>query len=113
MPYIIILKGKSFNSLLQTVFAELGKTYRGSYSLPQPEQGQRMLYFYVLDIFKSIFWIEFYSSGTSINTVLHYYHIELNFYQMSHVLGGYFLGFHFLVGIFWGCLSVTKYFWVV
>ena len=59
---------------------------------------------------KVFFWVQFYSLGTSINTVLHYYHIVLNFYQMNNVLGGYSLGLHFSVDIFWGFLSLTKNF---
>ena len=31
-----------------------------------------------------------YSLGTSVSTVLHYYHLTLNFCQMNQVLGGYF-----------------------
>ena len=60
---------------------------------------------------KVFFWVQFFLPSTSVNTVLHYYHIVLNFYQMKHVLGGYFLGFCFFSRYqFWGFVSVTKYF---
>ena len=61
-------------------------------------------------IFNSIFGVEFYAPGTSVITVLHYYHIVLNFCQMNSVLGGYFLEFCFSESNFLGVLSVAKYF---
>ena len=69
-----------------------------------------MLYFKGF-IFSTVFLLgQFYSPGTSVNTVLHYYHIMLSFCQTNLVLGGYFLGFGFQEGIFGGLLSMTKYF---
>ena len=58
-------------------------------------------------IFSTLFLLgQFYSSGTSVNTVLHYYHIMLSFCQRNSVLGGYLFGVGFLEGIF----AVTKCF---
>ena len=37
-----------------------------------------------------LFLVQFYAPGTSVITVLHYYHILLNFCQMNSVSGGYF-----------------------
>ena len=62
--------------------------------------------------FNSIFWVQFYAPGTSVITVLHYYHITLNFCQMTSVSGGYFLGFCFSESIFLG-VSGKVFFWVV
>ena len=53
---------------------------------------------------------QFYSPGTSVNTVLHYYHVKLNFCWTNRVLSGHFFRFGFSEGIFWGLPSATKYF---
>ena len=46
-------------------------------------------------IFSTVFLLgQFYSPGTSVSTVLHYYHIMLSFYQTNRVLGKC----HFLPG---------------
>ena len=55
-----------------------------------------------------------YSLGTSVSTVLHYYHLTLNFCQMNQVLGGYFFrvslfGKYFISFFF----SAGKYFFGV
>ena len=59
-----------------------------------------MLYFFGLItkccIFKCFifslvcFWVQFYSLGTLVGTVLHYCHTELVFGLTKHVFGGYF-----------------------
>ena len=61
-------------------------------------------------IFNSIFWVQFYAPDTSVITVLHYYHIVLNFCQIDSVFAGYSVGFCFSKCIFLGVLSVAKYF---
>ena len=63
-------------------------------------------------IFKSIFWIQFYVPGTSVITVINYYHIVLSFCQMNSVffLGGYFFRVLLFGKFFLGVVSVAKYF---
>ena len=62
-------------------------------------------------IFSTVYLLgQFYSPDTSVNTVLHHYHVMLSFCQTNRVLGGYFFGGCFSAGIFLGLLSVTKYF---
>ena len=61
---------------------------------------QQTLYFQVLYVFDGIFQVQFYSPGTSVSTVLHYYHLTLNFRSMNRVMGGNFSGFHFMESIF-------------
>ena len=39
---------------------------------------------------KVLFWFKFYAPSTSLISVLHYYHIVLNFCQTNSVFGGYF-----------------------
>ena len=67
-------------------------------------------------IFNSIFLGPVYAPGTSVITVLHYYHhIVLNFCQMNSVFGGYFFLRVLLFGkYFFGCsVSGKVFFWVV
>ena len=61
------------------------------------------------------FWVQFYAPGTSVITVLHYYHhIVLNFYQMNSVFGGYFFRVLLFGKYFFGCsVSGKVFFWVV
>ena len=54
--------------------------------------------FHILAVFC---WVQYYAPCTSVITVLHYYHIVLNFCQMNCVFKGYFLEFGFSENIFW------------
>ena len=64
-------------------------------------------------IFNSILRVQFYAPGTSVITVVHYYHIVLNFCQMNRVSGGYFSGFCFSESIYFGCSVSGKVFFRV
>ena len=52
--------------------------------------------------FQKYFWVQFCQAGISVNTVFHYYHIVLNFWQMNRVQE---MEMYFLVGF----LSVAKW----
>ena len=76
-----------------------------------------MLYFKVCHIFYIIFWVQFYAPRISVITVIHYYHIVLNFCQMNSAFffgggggGGVFFRVLLFGKYFLGVLSVTKYF---
>ena len=66
-------------------------------------------------IFSTVFSeVQFYSSGTSVSTVLHYYHMMLHFCQMNHGVGGYFVGFCFSESFSFLVFCQWKvFFWVI
>ena len=57
--------------------------------------------------------VQFYAPGTSVITVLHCYHIVLNFCQMNSIFGGYFFRVLLFGKYFLGVLSVAKHFFSV
>ena len=60
------------------------------------------------------FWVPFYLQGTSVKHSSSLLSYRAKFLPNELCLRRVFLGFRFSVGIFWGFLSVAKYFsWVV